>query len=138
MNETRICPLCGKGYTDYPAISRTKSAQEICPQCGTAQAVTQFKMLTGQTGQTRGIAEWSKQSVSRMEWLIGCFNRHLRFDWGDMDEEDLRTNDIATVSEDRIFSSYNIPEEMQDGESKVWIVTEWTKDTTTIMFPSEY
>ena len=33
MADTRkaVCPLCGKEYTGYPAISRTDNKTEICP-----------------------------------------------------------------------------------------------------------
>lgn len=42
MNETReprICPKCGREYTDRPALSRTDNETEICPDCGTREAL---------------------------------------------------------------------------------------------------
>lgn len=36
--KERICPICGKTYTDYPAISRQDNKTEICPACGVAEA----------------------------------------------------------------------------------------------------
>lgn len=36
----RICPKCGKKYEDHPAISRTDNRTEICPECGTREALT--------------------------------------------------------------------------------------------------
>ena len=36
----RICPKCGKKYEDHPAISRTDDKTEICPECGTREALT--------------------------------------------------------------------------------------------------
>lgn len=36
----RICPKCGKEYDGYPALSRTDSKTEICPECGTREALT--------------------------------------------------------------------------------------------------
>lgn len=38
-NEIRICPLCGKEYTERPAQSRVDSSVLICPDCGTRQAL---------------------------------------------------------------------------------------------------
>lgn len=35
----RICPLCGQEYTEPPAISRADNKTEICPNCGTRQAL---------------------------------------------------------------------------------------------------
>lgn len=40
--KERVCPVCGKTYTDYPAISRRDNKTEICPQCGTAEALEDF------------------------------------------------------------------------------------------------
>lgn len=37
--ESRICPRCGKTYTEYPAISRKDNKTEICPQCGQLEAL---------------------------------------------------------------------------------------------------
>ena len=38
MNE-QICPLCGRTYTERPAVSRTDNHTPICPDCGTRQAL---------------------------------------------------------------------------------------------------
>ena len=35
----RICPICGKKYTAFPALSRTDNETLICPDCGTRQAL---------------------------------------------------------------------------------------------------
>jgi predicted nucleic-acid-binding Zn-ribbon protein len=37
--EQRTCPICGKTYHDHPALSRTDGRTEICPDCGTRQAL---------------------------------------------------------------------------------------------------
>lgn len=39
ISEIRICPLCGKTYSDPPALSRTDNETLICPDCGTRQAL---------------------------------------------------------------------------------------------------
>lgn len=38
----RICPICGNEYTEHPAISRKDNETEICPRCGTNEAVEDF------------------------------------------------------------------------------------------------
>ena len=40
--KTRICPICGREYTDYPALSRRDNATEICPDCGVDEALEDF------------------------------------------------------------------------------------------------
>lgn len=37
--ESRTCPICGKTYHEYPFLSRTDGKTEICPDCGTRQAL---------------------------------------------------------------------------------------------------
>lgn len=37
------CPKCGKTYTEYPALSRRDNKTYICPQCGTDEAMEDFK-----------------------------------------------------------------------------------------------
>lgn len=40
--KTRICPICGRKYTDYPALSRRDNTTEICPDCGVDEALDDF------------------------------------------------------------------------------------------------
>lgn len=58
--------------------------------------------------------------------------RHVVGDWGDMDDEDKRTNDEAVENGYRIMSSYDV-----DGE-KLWVITEWDRSATTFLLPDEY
>ena len=51
-NKTRICPVCGKTYRDYPALSRKDSRTEICPQCGISEAL-----------EDAGIGSWTKKEI---------------------------------------------------------------------------
>lgn len=39
ISQIRVCPLCGKTYTEPPALSRTDNETLICPDCGTRQAL---------------------------------------------------------------------------------------------------
>lgn len=77
---------------------------------------------------TENFSEFCKQSVQR----------HQIGDWGDMPEEDKISNDDALKNEGRIFSGYNVPETMKANGSKIWIITEWNREATTILYPSEY
>ena len=38
-SRTRICPICGRTYSEVPALSRTDNKTLICPDCGTRQAL---------------------------------------------------------------------------------------------------
>ena len=58
--------------------------------------------------------------------------RHVRCDWGELDEEDKRANDFAVNRRLRIFSAYRA------GSLKYWIITEADRSATTVLLPEEY
>ena len=37
--SVKVCPKCGKEYTEHPAISRRDGVTEICPHCGFQEAI---------------------------------------------------------------------------------------------------
>ena len=39
VNHIRVCPLCGCNYTGHPALSRRDNKTQICPDCGTREAL---------------------------------------------------------------------------------------------------
>lgn len=61
--------------------------------------------------------------------------RHIGGDWGDdLDAQDSASNDRAVRNGDeRILSSYTLPE-----GTKVWIITEADRSSTTLLLPDEY
>ena len=38
----KMCPRCGRPYSDYPAISRYDGKTEICPDCGVEEAMINY------------------------------------------------------------------------------------------------
>lgn len=65
--------------------------------------------------------------------IIGIVKRHSECDWGDLCEEDKRMNDVAIeTGEDRILSKYTI------NNKNVYIVIEWDRSVTTVLFADEY
>ncbi|HEX8465300.1 MAG TPA: hypothetical protein VF627_11855 [Abditibacterium sp.] len=66
--------------------------------------------------------------------------RHQSGDWGDVGNEDQNANDQALIEGARLLSVYTLPPEgnSQDGEVKVWVITEWDRSVTTLLLPSEY
>lgn len=61
-------------------------------------------------------------------------SRYKTFDWGEIPKEDKNLNDEAITNGERIFATYIYP---ADG-TKIWIITEADRSTTTILFPDEY
>ena len=39
MTDKPKCPICGQPYIGAPALSRTDNKTQICPDCGTRQAL---------------------------------------------------------------------------------------------------
>jgi hypothetical protein len=64
--------------------------------------------------------------------LAELLRRHVTGDWGDLDKEDKVANEKALKHQERILSSYDTE------HGKFWIITEWDRNTTTVLLPSEY
>ena len=87
------------------------------------------KFDLGRTVATPGAVESMElEGVSAAVLL----HRHQSGDWGSMSIRDGIENDKALDSGARIFSSYPV------GTSKVWIITESDRSSTTILLPEEY
>lgn len=41
----RNCPVCGRKYTDHPALSRLDNVTLICPECGQRQALESIGIM---------------------------------------------------------------------------------------------
>lgn len=95
----------------------------------------------GKIVETKGVAEDASSDHLFGTFVNRCLVKHRLGDWGDISEEDKLSNDEAAKGEDRIVSSYNIPTmfiSAKRPEKKLWIITEWDRSVTTILYPSEY
>jgi len=54
-------------------------------------------------------------------------------DWGDLEDEDKKENELFVKEGLRILSAYNL-----ETGVKVWVITEWDRSVTTILLPEEY
>lgn len=45
MKEPKICPMCGREYSDYPALSRKDNETLICPECGQREALESIGVI---------------------------------------------------------------------------------------------
>lgn len=86
----------------------------------------------GRVVATPGALEALETSgVSPVE-LLG---RHQLGDWGEVPREDARENERSVRGGFRILSSYQVEEE---GEERIWIITEADRSSTCLLLPSEY
>jgi hypothetical protein len=91
------------------------------------------KFETGQVVETQGVNRKRYEDKNFEQFVRESFQRHLKGDWGDLCEEDKKSNDNALITQDRLLSKYNY----NDGTS-IYIITEWDRSATTVLFPSEY
>ena len=59
--------------------------------------------------------------------------RHIRGDWGEVGPEDWQANDEAVVHGDRLLSAYRT-----SLDERIWVITESTRECTTILLPDDY
>ena len=94
-----------------------------------------MKFPTGQVVWTRYINDCVAENAPFAEFVMESLKRHCSGDWGELDVEDKKANDLALQEGGRLFSAY-----IQHGkkDSKIWIITEADRSVTTILFPKEY
>lgn len=89
---------------------------------------------------TAGVSLWVGEvgPNDRSRFLGDCLARHMRADWGDLDLDDRQANDRAVVDGGRILSRYVVPAELVAPDGVIYVIKEWDRSATTILFESEY
>ncbi|WP_036667200.1 MULTISPECIES: hypothetical protein [Bacteria] len=64
--------------------------------------------------------------------IASLIRQHITGDFGVLDNEDIDSNHEAIKHGERVLSAY-----MVDGE-KVYIITEWNREYTTVLYADEY
>lgn len=91
-----------------------------------------MKFNLGSLVMTVGIDDAIHQDKNYLTELLNCLRKYIKCDWGDLGEYDKRANDIAIKNGDRIFASY------KTSKGKVYVITEWDRSCTTLLFANEY
>ena len=58
----RTCPICGKEYSEHPALSRVDGVTLICPDCGTREALESIGVSKEQQDKILGIIHGAGRS----------------------------------------------------------------------------
>ena len=58
--------------------------------------------------------------------------RHVSGDWGELDENDVRENELSLREGFRLLSAYTLSTGM-----KIWVITEADRCVTTLLLPDE-
>ena len=62
-----------------------------------------------------------------------ALGRHARGDWGDLNPDDCRQNELALREGSRLLSAYS-----DRRDTRFWIITEADRSVTTILLPDDY
>ncbi len=88
----------------------------------------------GQVVATRAVHELMQTDKAFSNFVKLSLGKYMDCDWGSMDKDDKKLNDAAVTSgEERIHAAY-----IDSKGRKIWIITEWDRSVTTILFPSDY
>ncbi len=92
----------------------------------------QAKFGLGQVVTTRGVAAFLEQQGNDNQTLFRLLQRHVSGDWGEVCATDKKSNNDALETGQRLLSAYDL------FGRKVWVITEWDRSVTTVLFPEEY
>lgn len=90
-----------------------------------------FKL--GQVITTAAVNERIQEDEDFRREINEALDRYCNMDWGKLGEDDCQMNNDAVVNGDnRIFAAY------ETAAGDIWIITEWDRSATTVLFPSDY
>lgn len=90
------------------------------------------KFSLGKLVMTRAVHDKMNGDIDFAIGVLESFEKYRSCDWGDLCESDKAENEQALKDGERILALYNI------GSDKIYIITEWDRSVTTILFPYEY
>jgi len=67
------------------------------------------------------------------EEILRGIQRHQAGDWGDVDEHDRQTNELALIEGTRLWSVYHTT-----SGTKFWLITEADRRASTVLLPEDY
>ena len=89
------------------------------------------KVGVGRLVATVAVMDWLEEKGTYAEVAL-ALTRHVQGDWDDVCESDKKLNDRALENGERVLSSHTIK------NTVVWIITEWDRSVTTVLFPEDY
>lgn len=88
----------------------------------------------GRLVATRNVVDRMENQSAFREFVYKSLFRYRSNDWGDLNKEDRASNDYAIDHNERILAVYKD----NNLDVTIWIITEWDRSVTTILFPIEY
>lgn len=73
-------------------------------------------------------------------WIMDAVHRHAAGDYGLVDDEDRRANDLDAARGNRVMSAYEVPcpDRCNVTSHRVWVITDPGHTRTTVLLPDEY
>lgn len=90
------------------------------------------KVNLGQLVITRGVNEEMRRNENFTKFVAESLVKYRNCDWGNTHPEDLELNDKAALNGWRIVAKY------VHNDWNIFIITEWDRSVTTILFSEEY
>ena len=88
------------------------------------------RFALGRLVATPGAIE-ALQRAGQSPWEL--IARHVKGDWGELDEHDRQANEEAVKTGARILSAYTLATGV-----RLWVITEADRSLTTCLLPDEY
>ena len=87
---------------------------------------------------TRAIVEEIEKDADFHAFINNALTLYKNQNWGDTRKDDWEENDEALKIGGRILAVYIYHGKVRKVTKRVWIITEWDRSKTTILFPSDY
>lgn len=97
--------------------------------------VDESLFVTGRIVITSGINSLIEQNINFQDFVLDSLSRHMTGDWGNLSEQDRKTNDESVKQGNRMLSAYISSD---SNFKKIWIITEGDRSVTTVLLPEEY
>lgn len=91
-----------------------------------------MKFSLGQIVMTRPLAEAVEHNEQLKREVFNALDRYRLGEWGNLGEEDKQANEDAIEQGERILAKYETSSE------PIYIITEWDRSYTTLMFCRDY
>lgn len=92
------------------------------------------KFELGQIAITSGVYGKMMDSILFQRFVEESLIKYMKCDWGCLSKSDKKASNDAVKNGNRIMGAYK--DYIYD--ITIWIITEWDRSVTTILFPHEY
>lgn len=91
-----------------------------------------MKINIGQLVVTRAVNDEMAKNPKFTKFVMDSLVKYRNCDWGETHPEDKGLNDKAIINDWRVVAKY------KNESFEIFIITEWDRSATTILFPEDY